>query len=132
MIKDTAKASALWLGLFGTGISLMFLPRMLPWLSSFIFAVVFPLMIYLISSFPRFHVKSQFVMGAALATFIFSTAIGSIKSVEQARKDPDKHYGAAAGYYAGSAVFFVTILMLISYFKDLHRYKGNIPVANYA
>ena len=132
MIKDTAKAVALWLGLFGTGISLMFLPRMIPWLSSFIFAVVFPLMIYLISSFPRFHVKSQFVMGAAIATFLFSTAIGSIKSVEQARKDPDKNYGAAAGYYVGSAVFFVTVMMVASYFTDLHKYKGNIPVANYA
>ena len=56
MIKDTAKAVALWLGLFGTGISLMFLPRMIPWLGSFIFAVVFPtcdISYFLFPTFPR-------------------------------------------------------------------------------
>lgn len=131
MITDTLKAVGLWFLLFSTAISLMFLPLITPWLSSFLFAVLFPIMVFFISSFPRFHIKPEFVMGAAIATLLFSTGIGMIKSVKEARKDPEKHVAAAAGYYAGVAGFFVLVIFLASFVKDLHKYK-NIPMASFA
>jgi len=126
MIADTLKAVGLWFLLFSTGISLMFLPLITPMLSSFMFAVVYPLMVFFIASFPRFHIKPEFVMGASIATLLFSAGIGMIKSVKEARKEPEKHVAAAAGYHAGVAGFFVLVLFLASFAKDLHKYK-NIP-----
>ena len=125
-LANKSIASALWLSLFGAAVSLTFLPLMPAWVSSFMFTVVFPMIVFLVVKNPLFHVKTSVIMGAAGLTFFLSTIFGYIKEVKKAREDPQNNKIDAALYYSLTALMFVIFMFIGSFVTggDMHNYKG--------